>query len=305
MTLAYFAWITVCIVWGTTYLAIRVALETVPVLLLAGLRWLTAGVILSLALVALGRKLPGPGTWGALLLLALLMNVLGNGLVVWAELYVASGLTAVVIATVPFWSVVIESCLPKGERFSSRAIAGLVIGFVGIVVLVWPELTMGGSSGRGFVAGVVALQIACAAWALGTSYTKRHKVGDDPFATSAVQMVFSGVMLLGLATMRGEWSSLHFTARSFVALAYLTIAGSLVAYTAYVYAVKYLPLSTVSLYAYINPVLAVVLGSVLLDEPFSLRIVLAAALVLGGMWVVGRAPASARRSKERLAQAES
>jgi drug/metabolite transporter (DMT)-like permease len=118
-------------------------------------------------------------------------------------------------------------------------------------------------------------------------------------------MLFSGVMLLGLATMRGEWSSLHFTARSFVALAYLTIAGSLVAYTAYVYAVKYLPLSTVSLYAYINPVLAVVLGSVLLDEPFSLRIVLAAALVLGGMWVVSRAPASAQRSKERLAQAES
>jgi drug/metabolite transporter (DMT)-like permease len=302
VTLAHLAWITVCIVWGTTYLAIRVALETVPVLLLAGFRWLTAGVLLSITLVALGRRLPGPRSWGALLLLAFLMNVLGNGLVVWAELYVASGLTAVVIATVPFWSVLIEAVLPRGERFSSRAIAGLVIGFVGIIVLVWPELTMGGSSGRSFVAGVIALQIACAAWALGTSYTKRHKVGEDPFATSALQMVFSGTILIGLATTQGEWSALHFTTRSLIALAYLTIAGSLVAYTAYVYAVKHLPLSTVSLYAYINPVLAVLLGSLILDEPFSLRIVVAAGLVLGGMWVVSRAPASAPHPKRALAE---
>ncbi len=302
MTLAYAAWITVCIVWGTTYLAIRVALETVPVLLLAGIRWLTAGVLLSITLVALGRRLPGPRSWGALLLLAILMNVLGNGLVVWAELYVASGLTAVVIATVPFWSVLIEALLPNGERFSRHAIAGLIIGFVGIIVLVWPELTMGGSSGRAFVAGVVALQIACAAWALGTSYTKRHKVGDDPFAASAVQMTFSGTILIGLATTQGEWSALHFTPRSIVALSYLTIVGSLVAYTAYVYAVKHLPLSTVSLYAYINPVLAVLLGSLMLDEPFSFRIVAAAALVLGGMWVVSRAPASTQQSKRALAE---
>lgn len=305
MTLAYLAWITVCVVWGTTYLAIRVALETVPVLLLAGIRWLTAGVLLSLILVSLGRKLPGPRAWGALLLLAVLMNVLGNGLVVWAELYVASGLTAVVIATVPFWSLLIEACLPRGERFSPHAIAGLVIGFVGIIVLVWPELTVGGSSGRAFVAGVIALQIACAAWALGTSYTKRHKVGNDPFAASALQMLFSGVMLMSLATLQGEWSSLHFTTRSFFALAYLTIVGSLVAYTAYVYAVKHLPLSTVSLYAYINPVLAVLLGSLMLDEPFSLRIVVAAALVLGGMWVVSRAPASVQQPKRALAESES
>ncbi|MGH9386398.1 MAG: EamA family transporter [Vicinamibacterales bacterium] len=296
MTLAYLAWVTVCIVWGTTYLAIRVALETVPVLLLAGIRWLAAGALLSVILVALGRRLPGPRAWAPLLLLAVLMNVLGNGLVVWAELYVASGLTAVVVATVPFWLVLIEACLPKGERFSAGALAGLVVGFVGILVLVWPELTMGGSSGRSFVAGVVALQLACAAWAIGTSYTKRHKVGEDPFAASAVQMMFSGTILLGVATMRDEWNALHFTMRSFSALAYLTIAGSLVAYTAYVYAVKYLPLSTVSLYAYINPVLAVLLGSLLLDEPFSLRIIGAAALVLGGIWVVSRTPGSARQT---------
>lgn len=286
MTLAYVAWITVCIVWGTTYLAIRVALETVPVFLLAGIRWFAAGVILAGILVATGRRLPGRALWGALLLLGFLMNVLGNGFVVWGEQYVPSGLTAVVIATVPFWSVGIEALLPKGEKFSARAMTGLLIGFGGIVVLVWPDLTMGGASGRAFVMGVLGIQIACAAWAAGTSYTKRHKIGEDPFATSAMQMIFSGIMLLAIATATGEWSTLTFTARSFAALAYLTVVGSLVAYTAYMYAIKHLPISTVSLYAYINPVIAVVLGSLVLAEPLSPRIFLAAGLVLLGMYVV-------------------
>ena len=288
MTLAYLAWITVCIVWGTTYLAIRVALETVPVFLLAGIRWFTAGVILAGILVATGRRLPGRALWGPLLLLGFLMNVLGNGFVVWGEQYVPSGLTAVVIATVPFWSVGIEALLPRGEKFSVPALAGLLIGFSGIIVLVWPDLTMGGASGRAFVSGVLGIQIACAAWAAGTSYTKRHKIGADPFASSAVQMIFSGIILLAIATATGEWSTLTFTTRSFAALAYLTFAGSLVAYTAYMYAIKHLPISTVSLYAYINPVIAVVLGAALLAEPLSPRIFLAAGLVLVGMWIVGK-----------------
>lgn len=288
MTLAWLAFAAVCVVWGTTYLAIRVALETVPVFLLAGLRWFSAGVILAAILVALGRRLPGPRLWAPLVLLGFLMNVLGNGFVVWAEQFVASGLTAVVIATVPFWSLGIEACLPKGERFSTRATAGLVLGFVGILVLVWPDLTVGGTGGRRFVWGVVGIQVACAAWAAGTSYTKRHRVGDDPFSTAAVQMIFSGTMLLLMATAAGEWSRLAFTPRTLAAMAYLTIAGSLVTYTAYIYMLKHLPLSTVSLYAYINPLIAVVLGTLLLGEPFSLRIVFAAAMVLLGTAVVGK-----------------
>jgi drug/metabolite transporter (DMT)-like permease len=288
VTLAYLAWITVCIVWGTTYLAIRVALETVPVFLLAGIRWFVAGVVLAGVLVAAGRRLPERALWGPLFLLGFLMNVLGNGFVVWGEQYVPSGLTAVVIATVPFWSVGIEALLPHGEKFSLRALVGLLIGFGGIIVLVWPDLTVGGAGGRAFVGGVIGIQIACVAWAAGTSYTKRHKVGEDPFATSAVQMIFSGITLLSLATVAGEWSALTFTTRSFAALAYLTIVGSLVAYTAYMYAIKHLPIATVSLYAYINPVIAVVLGALLLAEPLSPRIFLAAGLVLAGMYIVGK-----------------
>jgi drug/metabolite transporter (DMT)-like permease len=284
--LAWIAWLTVCIVWGTTYLAIRVALETVPVVLVAGLRWMAAGLLLAGVLYATGRRLPGPRTWGGLALLGFLMNVVGNGFVVWAEQYVPSGLTAVVVATVPFWSVCIEAVLPRGERITVRTIAGLAVGFAGIVVLVWPGMTAGGGAGRAMLMGVLALQVACAGWALGTSYTKRHAVSGDALSASTLQMLFSGVMLLGLATAAGEWSALHFSTRSLAAMVYLTIVGSAVAYTAYVYAVRHLPISTVSLYAYINPIIAVVLGSQLLGEPFSVRIVIASVLVLAGIAVV-------------------
>ena len=284
--LAWAAWVTICLVWGTTYLAIRVALETIPVFLVAGLRWMAAGLALGAFSIVTGRPLPGPRMWGSLALLGFLMNVVGNGFVVWAEQFVASGLTAVVIASVPFWSVGIESSLKSGERLQWRALAGLAIGFAGIIVLVWPEITMGGREGRAVIGGVIALQLACLGWALGTSYTKRHPSSADPLAASTVQMIFSGVMLLAIATANDEWSRLTFSPRTLGAMIYLTVAGSIVAYTAYVYAVNHLPISTVSLYAYINPLIAVALGSLLLGEQFSFRIIIAAGLVLAGIAVV-------------------
>lgn len=298
---AWLAWITICVVWGTTYLAIRVALETVPVLLVAGLRWMVAGILLGLYVFASGRRLPGPRLWALLALLGFLMNVVGNGFVVWAEQYVSSGLTAVLIASVPFWSVGIEACLPAGERMRWAGLAGLAVGFAGIIVLVWPELS-GGAAGRQFVGGVIGIQFACFGWALGTSITKRHPLSGDPVAATSVQMLFSGAMLLAMATAAGEWAALRFSARSLIAMIYLTVAGSVLAYTAYVYAVRHLPISTVSLYAYVNPLIAVALGSLLLGEPFSTRILVAGALVLTGTAIVrgvqstSGTPAAARRA---------
>ena len=284
---AYLAFVIVCIIWGTTYLAITVALETVPVLLLAGLRWMLAGVVMSALMVLTGRGLPRPALWGPLLLLGFLMNVVGNGFVVYAQQYVASGLTAVLIATTPFWAALVERLLPKGERFSRRALTGLALGFAGIVILVWPEMTNGGAAGRAFIGGVIAIQLACVAWVLGTSYARRHELGDNPFRSTALQMVFSGTMLLTAATINGDWSHLSFTPRTIVAMLYLSIAGSLVAYSAYIYAIQHLPLSLVSLYTYINPMIAVTLGTLLLAEPLSTRIGISAALVLLGTWIVG------------------
>lgn len=287
-SLAYLAFFTVCVIWGTTYLAISVALETVPVLLLAGLRWMFAGVVMSVAMLATGRGLPKPRLWGPLALLGFLMNIVGNGFVVYAQQHVASGLTAVLIATTPFWSALVERLLPNGERFTRRSLFGLALGFGGIVVLVWPEMTHGGAEGAAFVGGVIAIQLACVGWVIGTSFAKRHELGDNPFRSAALQMVFSGTMLLTAATAHGDWVQLSFTPRTISAMLYLSIAGSLVAYSAYIYAIQHLPLPLVSLYAYINPMIAVALGTLLLNEPLSARILVAAALVFAGTWIVGR-----------------
>lgn len=284
--LAFIAWVVVCFVWGTTYLGIRIALESVPVALLAGLRWTAAGAILILSAPLMGQRLPPLATWGGIALVGFLLNVVGNGLVVWAEQYVASGLAAVVVAMVPFWSVSIETVLPGGERLTRRIVAGLALGFLGIVVLVWPELVRTDAGRNGFVIGVLALQVACFGWALGTTYTKRHPLRYGPIATAGVQMLLGGVILLGIATGAGEWQALTFTTRTAGAMIYLTLVGSIVGYSAYIYALQHLPISTVSLYAYVNPVIAVVLGTLVLAEPFNLRVIAAAALVLGGIVVV-------------------
>jgi drug/metabolite transporter (DMT)-like permease len=299
---AYLAWIAICIIWGTTYLAIRVALESIPVALLAGLRWLAAGLILAAILPLLGQRLPPLSMWRSIAIIGFLMAVVGNGGVVWAQQFVASGLAAVILAMVPFWSVIVEALLPKGERVTGRTMLGLVVGFVGIVVLVWPELTLGGPDGRQFVYGVLALQLACAGWALGTSYLKRNPTNGSPLGSLALQMILSGVMLMAIGTATGEWHELSFTPRTFGAMAYLVLFGSLLGYTAYLFALKNLPVSTVSLYAYVNPVIAVVLGAVVLAEPFTIRIVVACVLVFAGIAIVGRKSQSREKAESDLPQ---
>jgi drug/metabolite transporter (DMT)-like permease len=292
--LAITAWVTVCFVWGTTFLAIRIALESFPVALLAGLRWSAAGLVLAPMLPLFGERLPPPRTWPRIALLGFLMAVMGNGGVVWAEQYVASGLTAVIVAMVPFWSVMGEAVLPDGERVTLRTVVGLVTGFLGILVLVWPELGAGGHQGRLFMAGIFALQLSCLGWALGTSFTKRNAVQATPLGAAAMQMLLSGAMLMAIGTAAGEWSRIAVTPRTAAAMVYLVLAGTVVGYSAYVYALKHLPVSTVSLYAYVNPVIAVILGAVILSEPFSMRIAVAAALVFAGIGVVRSASRSGR-----------
>ena len=286
MRSAYAAWVVVCLIWGTTYLGIRVALESIPPALVGGIRYTIAGVVLAAILASRGERLPAVATWRGLALLGVLMIGLGNGGVIWAEQWVPSGIAAVVIASGPFWMAAVEALAPQGERISMPTLTGLLIGFAGILALVWPELTADGEVGKQFALGLVALQIACLGWALGSSYGKRHARGENALAAAALQMFFGGVFMLAIATVRGEWQQLSFTPRSVAAEAYLTIFGSLVAYAAYVYALKYLPVSTVSLYAFVNPVIAVALGALLLDEPFGPRVVIASAMVLAGIAIV-------------------
>ncbi len=298
------AFLAVCLIWGTTYLAIRVTLETMPPFLMAGLRFTLAGALFAAGLASRGRGLPAVRFWWPLTVMSFLLLVLGNGGVVWAEQYVTSGMTAVIVASNPYWMVGVEA-LAGGDRITGRALLGLTIGFSGIVLLVWPELGGGGATASGFVAGIVALQIACAGWAWGSSWSKRHTQDQDVFTTTALQMLLAGVMLLAVGTALGEWKDLRFSARSVTAFFYLATVGAIGGFAAYAYALKHLPMALVSLYAYINPIIAVALGMLLLGEPFSARAGVAAAIVLAGVAFVRtpaleeRVPETARMSRSR------
>ncbi len=283
---AYVAWIAVCLIWGTTYLGIRVALEAVPPALMGGIRWTIAGILLAGVALGRGERLPGPALWPPLALQGLLMLGFGNGFVNWAEQYVPSGLAAVTLATSPFWMSGVEALRSDGERLSRGALSGLILGFTGILVLVWPDLHFGDAAGLQFVLGVIALQVACLGWAIGSSYSKRHPHGSSVFAATAVQMLLSGLMMLAAGTLMGEWPRVHLEGRGLWALGYLVFVGSIGGFVSYIYALQHLPVATVSLYAYANPLIAVVLGALILHEPFTMRTVVSMSIVFAAMTLV-------------------
>jgi drug/metabolite transporter (DMT)-like permease len=287
--LAYLAWGAVCIIWGTTYFGIRVSLESMPPALMGGLRWTIAGTLLAAYVAARGGTFPPRSRWGSIVLLGFLLLVLGNGGVVVAQQWVPSGLAAVMVASSPFWMAGVEAALRNGERLTRNAVIGLVIGFSGIVVLVWPDLTTAGGD-RLFVLGIVSLQIAALGWSLGSAYSRRHGRTDDVLATTACQMLAGGLMMMAAGTVRGEWPDLFFTGRTLTALIYLSTLGAIGGFVAYTYALRHLPISFVSLYAYINPIIAVALGVAFLGEPFDSRMATAAALVFAGVAFVRWAP---------------
>ena len=284
---AWVAWLTVCLVWGTTYFAIKIALETIPPFLMGGLRYATAGLVLAAVLKARGRSLPARSAWGRLAVLGFFMFAVGNGGVVWAEQSVPSGLTAVLIATSPFWMVAVERMVAGAGSVHARQWLGLSLGFAGIVLLVWPDLTTAGAGARAFGWGVVSVQIACAGWAIGSAYTRRHVMPGDVLGSAALQMVFGGAFMLVVGTVLGEWGSLSLNAKTATSLIYLTVFGSLVAFAAYSYALRHLDVAVVSLYTYVNPIIAVALGTLLLGEPFGMRMVVAAAVIFAGILTVG------------------
>jgi drug/metabolite transporter (DMT)-like permease len=192
----------------------------------------------------------------------------------------------VLIATSPFWMVSVDAMVTPGQQFHWREWLGLVVGFGGIVLLVWPDISAGGAAGRGFLWGVVSIQIACAGWAVGSAYARRDVGPKDVMGAAALQMIFGGLLMLAAGTALGEWPRLHFTTRTAVSFAYLTAAGSVVAFAAYSYALRHLDVAVVSLYTYINPVIAVALGALVLGEAVGTRMIAAAAVIVLGVVIV-------------------
>ena len=290
------AWIClliVYVVWGSTYLAIRVGVETIPPLLMAAARNLVAGLIMfPLALrhwrsVPLARRWPSRREWLGCARVGILLLV-ANGVVGVGEKTVPSGLAALLVATVPLWLLGIDAGL-NHARMGLAPLAGLLLGLAGVALL-----SGLGSESRGTsVAGVIIILAAAAAWALGTIMARRVTIPSSPALASGMELLAGGAALLVLAASAGEFSSLHLgevSARSWLALGYLTVAGSIVAFSAYGIAVRALPTATVATYAYVNPVIAVLLGALILNER------LTPATIAGGVLIVGAVVLVVRRS---------
>ncbi|MGZ5444956.1 MAG: EamA family transporter [Thermoanaerobaculia bacterium] len=284
---AYGAFAIVCVVWGTTYLFIRIALETIPPLLLTGSRFTVAGLIMLLIARLRGERLPRDfRTLANLAFVGFLLVGIGNLAVVWAEQWVPSGLAALLVATAPFWMVIIEAFRTGGERLDLRGGIGMVIGFVGVVTLVTPGGGMAGAWSVAFLLGALAIQIGGAAWQYGSAHAK-YKLQHVPLLSSAALQMFFGGAIVSIAGLSlGEASRFVLTPRTFGALVYLTIFGSIVAYSAYVFALAHMRTTHTSLYAYVNPVVAVFLGWLILDEPLSWVSVAAMVVILAGVALV-------------------
>ena len=282
---ALFAYLVVCVFWGSTYLAIRVGVRELPPLLFAGIRFLVAGLLLLGGAVAAGAKLPRRARdWGVLAVVGLFLLAGGNTSLVWAEQFTPSGVASIFVVTIALWMAFFDSVVPGGPgRLSLRVIAGLLVGLVGTMLLV-------GTSPRDFLRadlrGPIALTLASASWAIGSVYYKRRHPDVGPYVAAAIQMVAAGiaVTLLGLAA--GEARAVRITAAGLEALGYLVVFGSIVGYTAYAYALRHASATAVGTYAYVNPPIAVLLGRVFLGEPIGARTVMAMVLILGAvLWI--------------------
>ncbi len=290
----------VYVVWGSTYLAIAIAVQTLPPLLYAGLRFLLAGLLLSAWLGIRGvdlrisrRELAGAAVVGILLL------SIANGLVVLAERTVPSGLAALIVASIPLWIVIYR--MIARERVGGDLLAGVLLGLVGVAILVVP----GGLNGTIDPVGTLMLFGATLSWALGTFLSPRLETPRRAFVSTAYQMVAGGVALLVVGLGQGELAHLDpgtFSLRSLIAFAYLVVFGSLVAFSAYTWLLQNASVSLVSTYAFVNPVVAVVLGTLVLAEPITATIVIGAAtIVVAVAFIIFRQ--NAARRAERIAPA--
>jgi drug/metabolite transporter (DMT)-like permease len=289
--LPWLALLVVYVVWGSTYLAIRVLVREAPPLAAAGLRFFVAGCVMSvLAWRFRGdNPLPTRAQLGHYAAIGVLLLSIGNGLVMWAEKTVPSGITALIVATVPLWLTLLDGLRASGQPWTVRAWLGAVVGLVGVMLVARPEATGAGPQW----AGVLGLQAAALSWTIGSLYAQALPRKLPLLAASAVEMLAGALVLLLLSLGAGEsWSRMTtLSPRAWGALLYLIVLGSIVGFTAFAYCLEQLPASTVGTYAYVNPAVAVLLGALLLREPLSTGLVAGGVLILVSVLVTTlRAP---------------
>lgn len=280
------AFAAIYLVWGSTYLAIRIAIDTMPPLTMAALRFITAGALLWLWCELRGIERATPRHWRSASIIGTLLLLGGNGGVCWAEQHVSSGVVALIVAFVPFWMVLLPWLRPGGERPSGAEMIGLALGIAGMVILIDPLAATGAPLHRGGTAVVV---FATLAWAGGSLYSRSAPRAASPLRSTAMEMLTGGLALGVVGAALGEWQQADLQALSIAslgALAYLVIFGSIVAFTAYMWLLRVSTPARVATYAYVNPVVAVWLGWWLAGETITPRMLVAAAVILIGVAVI-------------------
>jgi drug/metabolite transporter (DMT)-like permease len=288
--------------WGSTYLAIDIGVRHIPPALMCAIRFTIAGVIMLGFCVARGRNIRYSAR--QLVQLAIVGNLLlmgGNLTLSYAEIYIPSGLAALLIAITPLWFLILDSILLGHHRVSTRGVVGLALGFAGTAVLLWPQLNATGAVGRRELLWSIALLGGSLSWALGSVLSKKWQSGPPTFAATAWQVLFAGIGNFVFAAVNRDFGRAQWTASGIGAVAYLVVGGSLIGYTAYIYILSHAPMAKVSTYAYVNPVVAVFLGWLVLHEKIDTYILAGSAVVIASVILVTGASVT-RKPQLRVAQ---
>lgn len=302
-----FAFALVYFFWGSTYLGIDIAVEHIPPALMCAIRFLIAGVCMLAFCGLQGRKVLYPPTQlGRMAIVGVLLLVGGNLTLSYAEMHVASGLAALIIAVTPLWFLVLDSLLLGDHHIAPRGKIGLGLGVAGLLVLLWPDLASASALGRVQLWASISLLGGSFSWALGSVLAKKWKSADvDPFSATAWQMIAAGLANYLVALGLGDLSRTVWTARGIAATLYLVVFGSWVGYTAYIWLLNHVPTSKVSTYAYVNPVVAVFLGWLVLHERVSGYILAGSAIVVASVALVTSAQVTVKTVAEEMPAVES
>jgi drug/metabolite transporter (DMT)-like permease len=282
---AFAAVVIVSFFWGTTYLVARVTVQHIPGLFLAGIRNLLAGTAILLFFLLKGYPFPDKKTILQSALIGFVMVSFSSGLSTWSVQYISGGLAAIIGATIPLWIALFSMIVNKKRKFSFPVLIGLLMGFAGIAIIFYDHLTeMLNSS---FRKGILLASISCITWAAGSVYASEIKLKTNILLGAGLQMLFAGIFLTIVCTLMGQTTDLYKMPReTWMGLFYLVIIGSVLTYSSYVYAINHLPPARVGVYAYINPIVAILLGNILLNERLSFVIALGAMVTITGVYLV-------------------
>ena len=279
----YLAFLAVCIIWGSTYLAIRIGVSEFPPTLFAGIRFLVAGSLMLAFSVYKGLKLPIDfSEVRKISIVGLFLLLGGNGCVVWAETRINSGVASLLVATVPLFMALIELVLPNRPKLNLKGWSGLLIGFGGVALLVFSNSTEASVD----ILGIILLLIGAFSWAMGSVYSKSFKASSSIIPNIAIQMLAGGLGLFIVGTSFGELFKIHITSKGMGSILYLIFFGSIVGYSCYFYILEKWPTAKAGTYAYVNPLVAVLLGALILNEPISIDVIMSTVVILSGVILV-------------------